>query len=189
MPLEHGLSPPRAPGPGQRPVPQGPQKREGRGGGVAHHPLQRGREYGGRRMWPRRQCLTRAGPDGPFRREGSLATPRSRGRRRRPRTRSGGLPYARPKLCSTPSASAAGPPPTDRTRWPACSAGWRGCQPASAAGRRGLPGHHSRGGFRAWCGEPVSACCPFPSSNLHPPTITNTTSHTTHHKQTLQLSS
>jgi hypothetical protein len=35
MPLEHGLSPPRAPGPGQRPGPQGPRKREGRGGGVS----------------------------------------------------------------------------------------------------------------------------------------------------------
>jgi hypothetical protein len=47
MPLEHGLSPPRAPRPGQRPGPQGPRKREGRGGGVAHHPVRGGRERHG----------------------------------------------------------------------------------------------------------------------------------------------
>jgi hypothetical protein len=49
-------------------------------------------------MWSRRQCLTRAGPDGPFQRAGSLATPRSRGRRRRPPIRSGGLLVGVPGL-------------------------------------------------------------------------------------------
>jgi hypothetical protein len=48
MRLEHGLSPPHAPGPGRCPDCRGPRKRGGRGGGVAHHPVRGGRE---RRGW------------------------------------------------------------------------------------------------------------------------------------------